>query len=154
MRLYRNLGPVNIAPLLAVLPLLKFEEIQISTRNAEKCFGVLGDLPEVFTTFVNSLGLGGETRKLFIRRLKPFTGIYPHIDEMSAQVPDLRRFHVPLVSDPEVIMRWPDDEVQVHLEPGFVWEVNFTRMHQVLNPTACQRTHLQIDQIGATVEPL
>lgn len=154
MRLYQNLGPVDIAPLLAALPLLAFTRIQISTRTKAQCLGVLDPLPKVFKTFVDALKLGGDTQKLFIRRLLPFSEIHPHIDGMSIQQVDLRRFHVPLESDPLTVMRWPDDQVEVHLEPGFLWEVCFSRLHQVVNPVEYYRTHLQIDQVGATVPPL
>mgnify|MGYP001577012541 FL=1 len=55
------------------------------------------------------------------------------------------------MSHPDIVMRWPDDEVEVHLAPGYLYEVRYDRLHEVVNTTASARIHLQIDQIGATI---
>jgi hypothetical protein len=100
---------------------------------------------------LRSLRLGGRTERCFGRKLMPHQGIAPHIDDWIPAEKDWRRFQLPLVSHPDIIMRWPDDGIQVHLEPGFLYEVRFDRLHEVVNPTDCERTHFQIDQVGATI---
>lgn len=78
--------------------------------------------------------------------------IAPHIDEWIVQGDlDIRRFQVPVVTHPDVVMRWLDDDVELHLEPGWIYEVRHDRMHEVVNDTDCDRIHIQVDQIGATI---
>lgn len=99
--------------------------------------------------------LGGKPRRRFCRKLLARENIVPHIDEHIWIVKagrDFRRFQVPVVTHPDIVMRWlaPDD-VEVHLEPGWVYEVRHDRMHEVVNPTDTDRIHIQIDQMGATI---
>ena len=87
----------------------------------------------------------------FCRKLGPRQGIAPHVDAWMPGEADWRRFQVPLVSDPRIIMRWPDDGVELYLEPGWLYEVRFDRMHEVVNGADIERIHLQIDQVNATI---
>lgn len=101
---------------------------------------------------MEGLNLGGFTQRLLLRKLGPRQGMAPHVDTWMAAEADWRRFHVPLVSNPMIRMRWPDDGVDTWLEPGWLYEVRFDRLHEVVNPTDCERVHLQIDQQGATIQ--
>ena len=47
-------------------------------------------------------------------------------------------------------MRWPAADVEVYLEPGFLWEVRVDCEHEVINDADVERIHIQIDQAGAT----
>ena len=78
--------------------------------------------------------------------------IPPHIDDWIPKGLDWRRFHVPLVTHPSILMRWPEEGIEIHLEPGFLWEVCVTRRHEVINNADVSRIHLQIDQVNATIQ--
>ncbi len=96
--------------------------------------------------------LGGTPYRRFCRKLLPRGGIKPHIDNTtSGRGLVIRRFQVPVVTHPEIVMRWPDDDAEVHLEPGWIWEVRFDRIHEVVNNTDSERIHIQIDQMEATI---
>ena len=80
------------------------------------------------------------------------SGIGLHIDTWIAERGlDVRRFQVPITTHPDIVMRWPDDGIEVHLEPGWVYEVRHDRIHEVVNDTDTDRIHIQVDQMGATV---
>jgi hypothetical protein len=65
---------------------------------------------------------------------------------------DWRRFQLPIVTHPDILMRWPDDDVEAHLAPGILYEVNYSRTHEVINnQNEVDRIHLQIDQIDSTI---
>ena len=149
---YRLVAPVDIAPLVAALPTLQF----VCAGNMAgdgPCFVTIpgAELPETVTRFVEGLGLGGETHRRFFRRLEPGQGIPRHVDSWIPTNSNIQRFQVPVVSHPSIVMRWPEDGVEIHLAPGFLYEVRYDRPHQVVNETTSERIHLQIDQIGATI---
>ena len=146
----KRIKPVDLAPVLRVLDALEFAD------SGGKCAWVTkpGSIaPEPLMDLVRDLGLGGKPARLFCRKLMPHQGIAPHVDDYEAawKVGALRRFHVPLTSHPDIKMRWPDDGVEQHLEPGYLWEVRFDRTHEVVNDTECSRVHIQIDQLNATI---
>lgn len=153
---YKIITPVDIVPVLVVLPTLQFVDICVGSTDPNKppCSVVppRASMPPVVTHLVQSLGLGGITQRLFLRRLGPRQGILPHVDAWIPVESRIRRFHIPLISHPDIVMRWPDDGVEVHLQPGFLYEVRYNRMHEVVNPTSVSRTHIQIDQQDATIE--
>jgi hypothetical protein len=153
--LCRRLKPVDIAPVLAVLDRLPFVPANIGSTNPEKapCFVVPAGfaLPEEIPEFVSGLDLGGETKRVLLRKLGPRQGMAPHIDGWMPKELNWRRFQVPLVSHPSIVMRWPEDDFEVYLAPGFLYEVNFSRLHEVVNNADCERVHLQIDQVDATI---
>lgn len=147
---------VDVAPVVAVLGALPFMSINYhldgTDPNKPPCDVVLENkFPPEVRAFVSDLGLGGTTGRLLIRRLQPGYGIPLHTDAWMPGEINWRRFQVPLVSDPAIVMRWPDDDVSIHLAPGHLYEVRYDRPHEVLNPTATARTHLQIDQVNATI---
>lgn len=146
---YRRIKPVDIASLQRVAHLLRFKDWGPPS-------GWLSDTntvpPPEFDRVVSRLGLGGKVYRQFCRKLMPGEGIAPHIDDWIAERGlDIRRFQVPVITHPDIVMRWPDDGVEVHLEPGWLYEVRFDRMHEVVNRTDCERIHIQIDQMGATI---
>lgn len=153
---YQVCKAIDLAPVLSVLDRLPFVGINYhldgSDPNKPACDVVLeGKFPPELTDFIAGLGLGGRTGRAIIRRLPPQRGIPAHVDQWMPGEANWRRFQVPLVSDPAILMRWPEDGVSVHLAPGFLYEVRYDRLHDVVNPTACARVHLQIDQIDATI---
>lgn len=149
----RRIKSVDITPMLAVLGDLRFVAVNIGSVNPAKspCFVALGTPPAEVPAFVASLGLGGETKRILVRKLGPRQGMTPHVDQWMPGEADWRRFQVPLVSDPSVVMRWPDDGVSQWLEPGNLYEVRFNRLHSVENNWDGYRIHLQVDQVGATI---
>lgn len=153
---YRVVKPVNVEPVVAILDRLQFVGINyhlaVPDPNKPPCSVVLSSkfTPEI-TSLIDGLELGGSLGRAILRRLDPGRGIPAHTDAWMPSEANWRRFQVPLVSHPDIKMRWPDDGVEVHLQPGFLYEVRFDRTHEVVNPTDCFRTHLQLDQIDATI---
>ena len=149
---YRAIGPVDIEPVLSIAGRLEFVSVGQSSPGKYKCDVVLAShFPPEIRGLIAGLGLGGELARAVVRRLGPRQSIPPHVDAWMPAEADWRRFQVPLVTHPEIKMRWPDDGVEVHLAPGFLYEVRFDRLHEVVNPTDTSRVHLQVDQVGATV---
>lgn len=153
---YRLVKSVDIEPILAIWDRLPFFLANPAGDRADPkkmpCHVVLPiKFPKEVNDFIAGLGLGGELARAVIRKLDPYQGIPPHIDEWMPQETDWRRFQVPLITHPDIKMRWPDDDVELHLEAGNLYEVRFDRMHEVVNPTPVARAHLQIDQIDATI---
>ncbi len=152
-RSYELIRAVDITPILAVLPGLVFTAVNSGSTNPAKspCSVVVGALPQIITDTVAGLGLGGETKRILLRKLVPRQGMAPHIDQFLAAEADWRRFQLPLVTHASVRMRWPETGEEVHLEMGFLYEVDFSRLHEVVNGWDGERVHLQIDQVGATI---
>ena len=144
----KRLGPVDLAPVLRVLDRLEFED------SGGKCAWVTkkGSVaPPELIALINGLRIGGTTKRMFCRKLMARQGIAPHIDDWVPQESNWRRFQLPLVSHPAILMRWPNDDVEMHLAPGWLWEVRFDRLHEVVHNADCERIHVQIDQVGATI---
>jgi hypothetical protein len=145
---YRRIKPVDLAPVLGVIHTLEFSDSGGVCAWVTKQGSVA---PPELVRLIHSLQLGGQTRRCFCRKLMPHQGIPAHVDKWMPQELHWRRFQIPLVSHPDIKMRWPDDGIEVHLEPGYLYEVRFDRMHEVVNPTDRERIHLQIDQVNATI---
>jgi len=149
---YRQIKPVDHLPALAVLPQLSYVSVGHSAPGKYKCDVVLKEtFPPQVWGLIESLDLGGTLARVVIRRLEPRQHIPPHVDDWMPAEADWRRFQVPLVSHPAIRMRWPDDGVEVHLAPGWLYEVRFDRLHEVVNEADVERIHLQVDQVNATI---
>lgn len=148
----RKIKPVDLSPVLAVLGRLDYLAVGLSGPDKYKCDVVLrSKFPQEIIDLLAGLGLGGSTARAVIRRLAPRQSIPPHTDKWMPSEANWRRFQVPLISHPDILMRWPDDDASLHLEPGFLYEVRFDRTHEVVHPADCERIHLQIDQVDATI---
>jgi hypothetical protein len=151
---YQVIKPVDLGPVLSIMDRLQFIGVNQggTDTNRYPCSVVLQDkFPPELKRLVESLELGGRLGRAILRRLNPRQNIPPHIDAWMPAEIDWRRFQVPLVTHPDIIMRWPDDGVSVHLEPGFLYEVRYDRTHEVVHGADIARIHLQIDQVDATV---
>lgn len=95
--------------------------------------------------------IGGEPHRFIFRKLGKRQSLPPHVDDMLDHEYDWRRFQVPIITDPNIVMRWPDDNQEVHLEAGNLYEVRADRLHEVVNNADIERVQLQIDQINATI---
>lgn len=146
---YRRIKPVDLAPIFSVLDGLKF--FRAGQTGKYPCDVVVPPLPKEVEAFIESLGLGGHRARAVFRRLSPRQSIPPHVDDWMPQEVDWRRFQVPVTTHPDIKMRWPDDGVEVHLEPGYLYEVRFDRTHEVVNNADCYRIHLQLDQVNSTI---
>lgn len=105
-----------------------------------------GYCPESLLQLVRSCNLKGKYYRVFCRKLMPKQGIDPHVDEHDwLKAKNIRRYQIPLVSHPDIKMRWPEDNIEVHLEPGWLYEVRYDRLHEVVNNTDSERIHIQID---------
>jgi hypothetical protein len=145
--LYRIIKTVDIAPALTTLHAVKFIDLNEGrTGNTYLCDVALeSSFTLELRCLLGTLNLRGIRRRAMLRRLNPKQGIPSHIDKM--EVDKWKRFHVPLISNPAIKMRWPDDEVELYLEPGYLYEVRVDRKHEVINNSNTYRIHLQIDQI-------
>ena len=153
---YQIVKAVDVGPILSAWDRLPFFSINHnldgSDPNKPPCDVVLQDkYPPEIREFIVGLALGGRLGRSVIRRLDPGRGIPAHTDAWMPGELNWRRFQVPLVTHPDIVMCWRDYAVTVHLEVGKLYEVRFDRTHEVINPTASYRTHLQIDQIDATI---
>lgn len=149
---YRAIKPVAIGPVLSAMDRLSFVGVGGSSPEKYKCDVVLAaHFPPEVLALISGLGLGGTLARAVIRRLAPKQGIPPHVDAWMPAEADWRRFQVPLVTHPSIVMRWPEDGVEVHLAAGNLYEVRFDRIHEVVNNADIERIHLQIDQVDATI---
>ncbi len=145
---------MDIRPVLLILGDLPFFTTNVggTTPDRYECYvAVSSEFPPSLNEFIEDLGLGGRQGRAIMRRLMPGQSIPPHTDNWMPDKKHWRRFQVPITSHPDIVMRWPDDDVATHLEPGWLYEVRFDRPHEVINETDSIRIHLQIDQVGATI---
>ena len=149
---YRIVKSIDVGPVLSTWERLQFVAVNQTAPEKGRCNVVLANkfTPEL-NVLIESLELGGSLGRAILRQLPAGIGIHPHVDQWMPGELYWRRFQVPLVTHPDIVMRWPDDGVELHLAPGFLYEVRFDRRHEVINPTDTARTHLQIDQIDATI---
>ena len=147
---YRLIKPVDIGPVLGCMHLLEFEDSGGVCAQTTKSGS---NAPIELRNLIVELGLGGYSARLFCRRLPPRVGIKAHVDLHTKgwAAKPWRRFQVPLVSHMNILMRWPNDNIEVHLAPGNLYEVRVDRLHEVVNNTDVARIHMQIDQVGATI---
>ena len=146
---YKRLKSVDIAPTLSVLDQIEWHD----TGGVCATVSTVGQIvPKEVAMLLRGLRLGGTNERWIFRKLKANQSIDPHTDDHDWMVgKNIRRFQLPLVTHPDIIMRWPDDNVELHLEPGYLYEVNNKRTHEVINNTSCERIHIQIDQRDATI---
>lgn len=149
---FRCIKPVDIGPVLSIMDRLPFFSVNQNAAEKYACDVVVkSQFTRELHDLLADLDLGGELARAVLRRLEPRKGIPPHTDKWMPAESKWRRFQVPLVTHPEIKMRWPEDHIEAHLAPGYLYEVRFDRLHEVVNQTDVQRTHLQVDQVGATI---
>ncbi len=141
---YQRIKTVNIEPLIAVLDQFEWHDTKSITATVTK---EGSKLPAELMWFLRGLELGGKSYRTFLRKLAPNQSIAPHTDTHDwLETKKIRRFQIPLVTHPDILMGWPDDGVTYHLAPGYLYEVNYSKKHEVINNTDCERIHIQIDQ--------
>ena len=151
---YQVVKPVNLGPVLAILDRLHFVSVHQGSTDVYKTPARIvkpDKFPPELKQLIADLELGGREGRHMIRELAPRQSIAPHVDKWMPAEADWRRFQLPITSHPDIVMRWPDDGVSVHLAPGFLYEVRYDRVHEVVHPADVARLHLQIDQVNATV---
>ena len=149
---FRAIKAVDIGPVLPLVAGLPYVGAGQSSATKYKCDVVLSShFPAVLWSLIDGLELGGTLARAVLRRLAPRQSIPPHVDDWMPAEANWRRFQVPLVTSRTIIMRWPDDRQQVHLEAGWLYEVRFDRMHEVVNGWDGERVHLQVDQVDAAI---
>ena len=134
--LCRKIRPVDITAVLEELPAVEF----VDTGGSNGCIAH----PPWLDYFVASLDLG-RVLLAVCRKLPPGRGIPPHIDTVRGKANLGRRYHVPLVTHPLVTMCWPEDGEEHHLEAGWLYEVDYTRLHEIVNRAPVDRVHVQIN---------
>ncbi len=151
---YQIVKAVDVTPVLACLDRLSWYGVPGDARDPNKppcTVALAASWPREIHDWIAGLDLGGTPGRYIIRKLAPGQHIPRHVDAWMPGEMDWRRFQIPLVTEPAVIMGWPEDGVHVHLETGFVYEVRYDRPHEVIQGGSGDRIHLQIDQVGATV---
>lgn len=140
---YRIVTKVDVEPVLKVLDKLEFVD------SKGECAWVTkpgSHAPEELLQLVRSSNLGGIYKRMFCRKLMPHQHIPPHVDDHDwMREGNIRRFQIPIQSHPDIKMRWPDENVEVYLEPGFVYEVAYWKKHEVIHNADVERIHIQID---------
>ena len=151
---YQVCKPVNLGPVLSILDRLRFSFVNKGSTDVYKTPSRVV-LPQHFPAelkqLIADLDLGGRAGRHMIRELTPRQSIAAHIDTWMPAEQHWRRFQLPLTSHPDIIMRWPDDNVSVHLEPGYLYEIRYDRTHEVIHGADVTRLHLQLDQVSATI---
>lgn len=140
MALCRKLRQVDIAAALAALPATEFRDS--GGTNGHLAF------PGWLLPFVESLALDGRVNFAVVRKLPAYQGIPPHIDHGVPQINSGHRYHVPLVTHRLVTMRWPEDGEEHHLEAGWLYEVDYTRLHEIVHRAPIDRIHVQVNVSG------
>ncbi len=144
----RQIKPVDIGSLLRLVPDMEFYD----TGGINAWLTVTGSAPpSEMVELVGQLKLGGKPIKWVCRKLMARQGIAAHVDSYVEEAGEIRRFHIPITSHPDIVMRWPNDNFEMHLEPGWLYEVCYSRLHEVINNTDSERVHLQINQLDATI---
>lgn len=134
--LCRKVRPVDISSALHELPATVFVDTGGSNGHLAK--------PAWLDDFIATLELG-PVHSAWLRKLPPGQGIPPHIDTQRGRANLGKRCHVPLVTHPLVTMRWPDDGEEHHLEAGWLYEVDYTRRHEIVNRAPIDRVHVQVN---------
>jgi hypothetical protein len=138
--LYRKIRQVDITGILARLPEVNF----VNTGGTNGWVA----RPDWARPFVESLNPEGAVTFICLRKLPPYQNIPPHIDNWGNTPNRGKRYHVPLVTHPDVKMCWPDDGVSVHMEAGWLYEVCFLRLHEVVHLAPVDRIHLHYNVVG------
>lgn len=101
--------------------------------------------------FAISLKLG-KVAHVVVRKLPAYQGIPPHIDEERVErwANVGTRYHVPLITHPGVTIRWPEHGEEYHLEAGWLYTVDYSKTHEVVNRSPVDRIHLVMN----VVEPV
>jgi hypothetical protein len=107
--------------------------------------------PPWLAGFVASLQLGGTAVRILCRKLPAYQGIPVHTDAPMFGARDERRFQLPLITDPRILMCWPDSQEAVHLEAGYLYEVNYRDPHTVIHQAPIDRIHIHVQVQGATI---
>lgn len=135
----RKVRPVDISAALAELPGTVFTDTRGSNGHIAE--------PAWLGPFVAGLGLGRIVYQI-VRKLPAYQGIPPHIDHQRLSPTNYgKRYHVPLVTHPDVTMRWPDDDYEEHLEAGWLYEVDYLRLHEIVHRAPVDRIHIQVNAL-------
>lgn len=81
--------------------------------------------------------------RMMVTKLAPGHVIYPHSDVLGKYANTMRRYHIPLQSEPGVVFR-ADDE-HVFMAPGEIWDFNAHAEHEIINNSSADRIHLIVD---------
>lgn len=136
---YRKIRPVDISGVLPKLPQVNF----VDTGGPDGWIA----RPDWLAAFIASLEPQGRVTFTLLRKLPPFQNLPPHID-LWKNIPNTgQRFHVPLLTHPDVVMRWPADGVEVHLEAGWLYEICYTKLHEVCHRAPVDRVHLHYNVV-------
>lgn len=136
---YQKIRPVDISEILPLLPSVNF----VNTGGTNGWVA----RPEWLHDFIASLKPEGRVTFTCLRKLPAYQNIPPHIDSWE-NIPNLGiRYHVPLLTHPDVKMCWPDDGVEVHMEAGWLWSVNFHKLHEVRHLAPIDRIHLHFNVV-------
>lgn len=136
MNLFEKIRKVDISLPLEMIPKSTF--LDTGGTNGWLCHGLW------LQQFADTLQLPGNVTHVVCRKLPAWQGIPPHVDRCG---PYDRRYHVPIITHPDIRMRWPEEDVEVHLEQGFLYEVCFSMMHEIVHHAPIDRVHVQIDTV-------
>lgn len=102
---------------------------------------LVNNLP-VTQSFLEELGLDFFTVR--IARNDHDSWLWEHRDYVELNEEKKRlRLHVPLVSNPDAMMQFP--QCKVHVAPGWIWKLDPTVSHAISNTGTATRMHLILD---------
>ena len=88
-------------------------------------------------------GKPGYTNRVLLSCIPAGKSILPHTDDFSVAIRSKSyHCHIPIITKPGIIMGFPDDGLEIYMEPGFLYSIDETRKHYVNNPTDLDRVHL------------
>ena len=97
-------------------------------------------LTDVLTAIGETAFGRGYFNRVVLSRVPAGKGILPHTDDFGAVRQRSYHCHLPLLTDPVVVMGGPDGEQ--HLPVGHLFTMDATCRHWVRNPSAVDRIHL------------
>lgn len=85
----------------------------------------------------------GYTNRVVLSCVPPGCEIKPHRDDFGEEVRSRSvHCHIPLTTHPDVIMGFPEHDIEAHMKAGHVYSMDETQVHYVKNPTETRRVHL------------
>ena len=85
----------------------------------------------------------GYTNRVLLSCIPAGEEILPHTDDFGGAVRSRSyHCHIPLITAPEIVMGFPERDIEFHMEPGHLYSIDETEKHYVKNPTRIDRVHL------------
>lgn len=89
------------------------------------------------------IGQAGYVNRVLLSCVPAHESILPHTDDFGTVTRSKSyHCHVPLITQPGIILGYPEAGLEAYLEPGHLYVIDETQKHYVTNPTDLDRVHL------------